>query len=72
MIYNEKIKSRHTRVMEKLKTVRNTSSSEAIKLAIHSGSGQVVTDYYNKLVSVYGETPFIEALHFEEGSTSIP
>ena len=69
------IKRAYNRVMEKIKKSRQNVSS-AVILGTRSGSGKVVMEHYDELVSILGGSPSSEPLEFGcmtgEGATVEP
>ena len=69
------IKRGYNRVMEKIKKIRQNFSSAVIS-GTRSGSGKVVMEHYDELVSIFGGSPSSEPLEFGcmtgEGATVEP
>ena len=59
----EKIKKGYSRVMEKIKKIRQALSN-AVLNGSRSGSGKLVVEYYDQLVEIYGGTASAQPLGF--------
>ena len=67
-LLNSQLQRGHQRVVEKVKEIRQ-NFSKAVTLGTRSGSGKIVYEFYEELISIWGGSPASKPLSF--GVTSI-
>ena len=67
---NELIKKGYTRIREKVKEIRQ-SFSQAVVNGKRSGSGKIVYEFYDKLITIWGGSAAIKPLAFGVGTDSL-